>query len=127
MVLIAERAIIDIICVMIVYNKAKYHICDNNEFVSYLLRRTVNAYARAYCSVNLKKKNFKTFFSMYSIRSIGIAWTAVAQDIYTHKHIHLQNTSHVYSGLAALILCPILLKHYCTIKYFVNQIKNTNK
>ena len=52
MVLIAERAIIDIICVMIVFNKVKYHICDNNEFASYLLRRTINAYARAYCSVN---------------------------------------------------------------------------
>ena len=41
MVLIAERAIIDIICVMIVFNKAKYHIYDNNEFASYLLRHTV--------------------------------------------------------------------------------------
>ena len=68
---------------------------------------------------------FFTYFSMYSIRSIAVAWTAVAQDIYTHKHTHIQNTSHVYSGLAALILCPILLKH-CTIKY-VNQIKNANK
>ena len=67
------------------------------------------------------------YFLMYSIRSIALAWTAVAQDIYTHKHTHLQNTSHVYSALAALILCPILLKHYCTIKYIVNQIKNANK
>ena len=124
MVLIAERAIIDKICVMIVFNKAKYHICDNNEFASYLLRRTANAYARAYCSVNLFL--FFTYFSMYSIRSIAIAWTDVPQDIYTHKHTRLQNTSHVYSGLAALILCPILLKHYCTIKYIVNQIKNAN-
>ena len=37
MVSIAERAIIGIICVMIVFNKAKYHIYDNNEFASYLL------------------------------------------------------------------------------------------
>ena len=43
MVLIVERAIINIICVTIVFNKAKYHICDNNEFASYLLRRPVNA------------------------------------------------------------------------------------
>ena len=33
----------------------------------------------------------------------------------------------VYSGLAALISCPIILKHYCTIKYIVIQIKNANK
>ena len=58
---------------------------------------------------------------MYSIRSIALAWTAVAHDIYTHKYTNVQNT-HVYSGLAALILRPILLKHYCTIKYIVNHI-----
>ena len=28
MVLIAESAIIGVICVMIVFNKAKYHICE---------------------------------------------------------------------------------------------------
>ena len=126
MVLIAERAIIGMICLMIVFNKAKYHICDNNEFTSYLLRCTVNAYARAYCFVNFFLF-FLTYFSMYYLRSIALGWTAVAEDIYTHKHTHIQNTSHVYSGLAALILCPISLKHYCTIKYIVNQIKNANK
>ena len=74
MVLIAERAIIDIICVMIIFNNAKYHICDNNEFTSYLLRRTVNAYARAYCFINLYIFfSFFIYFSMYSIRSIALA------------------------------------------------------
>ena len=80
MVLIAERAIICIICVMIVFNKAKYHICDNNEFASYLLRLTTNAYARAYCFVNLF--NFFlifTYFSTHSNRSVALAWAAVAQ------------------------------------------------
>ena len=33
----------------------------------------------------------------------------------------------VNSSLAALISCLIILKHYCTIKYIVNQIKNVNK
>ena len=52
MVLTAERATIGIICVMIIFTKAKWHICYNNEFASYLLRRTVNAYVRAYYFVN---------------------------------------------------------------------------
>ena len=43
-----------------------------------------------------------------------------AQAINTYKHIRLQNTLHVYSGLAALICSPILLKHYCIIKYIVS-------
>ena len=70
MVLIAERVIIGIICVKIVFNKAMYHICDNNEFASYLLRRTVNTYARAYCFVNffyyfLFYLFFNVFYQIY--------------------------------------------------------------
>ena len=92
MALIGERAIIGIICVMIV---AEYHICDNNKFAYYLLRRAVNAYylhrravnayylfrpavnayGRAYCFVNFFLICF-TYFSMYSIRPVAHAWIA---------------------------------------------------
>ena len=163
MVLIAERTI-----------KAKYHICDINEFVCYLLIHTATTHARAYCFVIFFF--FYLFFifrilSMYCMcwdtcNKIGLQYlftyfkpgtstvhvakylTCVrwfhsllpmiyiehsvtlihAQDIHTHKPTHMQNTSHVYSCLAALISCPVLLKHYCTIKYtVVNQVKNANK
>ena len=73
MVLIAEREIISIICVINVFNRAKYYICDNIELASYIFRRTTNAYARAYCLAI-----FFSYLSIYSIRFIALAWRAVA-------------------------------------------------
>ena len=88
----------------------------------YTLQNTSHVYDGSIRYFHHKKLNNALIYTEHSVTLI------YAQDINMHKHIHMQNNSHVYSDLAASILCPILLKHYCTIKYIVvNQIKNANK
>ena len=115
MVLIAEREIIGMICAMLVFNKAKYHICDNNEFASYIIQLMPMQDHIALLIFSFFFLFFYLFFNVFY--QIYCTCLDSCNNGYKHaKHTHIQNTSHVYSGLAAIIL----LKHYCTIKYIVN-------
>ena len=97
-------------------------------FITSYIFTPLNQSYSCYCSETCTEPTNSIFFVFH------VAPGLCHLDYYfsVYKISHKLNFCFIYlffvnSGLAALISCPIILKHYCTIKYIVNQIKNENK